>query len=413
MPSSNPALAPPSIRGSLNRRRFLKLAGAGVGAALGAGTLLGACSSSGSETPAANRDPGQESLGTVRVGYLPITDAAPLLVAHANGIFTDNGIDSPEPVLFRSWSGIAEAFQAHKVDVVHLLMPMAIQLRFEQQLPVKVLSWNHTNGSALTVAHDVETVDDLAGQTVAVPFWFSIHNVVLQMLLRDNGLEPVIGTKASAADRTVELVVMGPPDMPPALSNGSVAGYIVADPFNAMAEVSGVGKVLRFTGDVWRDHACCVTVVNEDLVTNEPDVARALAESVAQAQLSLRADATGNAKTLHDAGFLPQPLPAIEAALTHYDHDEYEPTGAIRHPEWGSKRIDYQPYAYPTYTTALIDALRETVVDGNRAFLDDIDPETAHEQLVAVGLARAAIENNGGFEAFGLDGPTRVEEIVT
>jgi ABC-type nitrate/sulfonate/bicarbonate transport system substrate-binding protein len=36
-----------------------------------------------------------------------------------------------------------------------------------------------------------------------------------------------------------------------ALANGSIAGYIVADPFNALAELSGVGKILRFTGDVW------------------------------------------------------------------------------------------------------------------------------------------------------------------
>ena len=397
----------------LPRRRFLQLA-AGTGLAVGAGGLLAACGSDGSpKAEAKGTGTGAKaSHGTLKVGYLPITDAAPLLVAHADGTFADHGIDSPEPTVFRSWSGIAEAFQAKKVDVVHLLMPMVVQLRFDQKLPVKVLSWNHTNGSALTVAPDVDEVTDLAGTTVAVPFWFSIHNVVLQQLFRDQGLTPIIDGSASAADRTVKLVVMGPPDMPPALANGSIAGYIVADPFNAMAEISGVGKILRFTGDVWRDHACCVTVVHEDLITGEPEAAQALVDSVAQAQLALRDDAKGNAKLLHDGGYLPQALPAIERALTHYDTHEYEPLGAIQHPEWGSKRIDYQPYAFPSYTEALISALRETVVDGNRAFLDDIDLGTAHEQLVAVGLAQKAIENNGGFAAFGLDGPTRREDIA-
>ncbi len=397
----------------LDRRHFLQMA-AGAGAMLGAGGLLGACGSSGA-TGTATTAAGTgavKSLGTLKVGYLPITDAAPLLVAHTKGIYTANGIDTPTPTVFRSWSGIAEAFQANKVDVVHLLMPMVVQLRFDQKLPVKVLSWNHTNGSGLTVHPDIDSIDDLAGTTVAVPFWFSIHNVVLQKLFRKAGLKPIIDGSASKANKTVKLVVMGPPDMPPALVNGSISGYIVADPFNAMAEVSGVGKILRFTGDVWRDHACCVTVVNEKLITGEPEIAQALVDSVAQAQLSLREDPKGNAKELHDAGFLPQPLPAIERALSHYDLHEYEPTGAIEHPEWKSKRIDYQPYAYPSYTTELIKSLEQTVVDGDRGFLSKIDLATAHEDLVAVGLAEKAITKNGGFEAFGLKGPERAEVIA-
>ena len=398
---------------SIDRRRFLQLA-AGTGLAVSAGGLLNACGSNASTTKSARSAKASAksiSHGTLKVGYLPITDAAPLLVAHANGIFAKNGIDSPEPTVFRSWSSIAEAFQAGQVDVVHLLMPMVIQLRFAQKQPIKVLSWNHTNGSALTVHPDITTVDDLAGTTVAVPFWFSIHNVVLQQLFRKAGLRAIIDGSASKADKTVKLVVMGPPDMPPALSNGSIAGYIVADPFNAMAEVSGIGKILRFTGDVWRDHACCVTVVHEKLITNEPAAAQALVDSVAQAQLSLRHDPDGNAKTLHSAGYLPQPLPAIERALTHYDLHEYEPTGAIQHPQWKSKRIGYQPYAYPSYTTKLISSLKDTVVDGDRTFLSKIDLATAHEQLVAVGLAEKAVQHNGGFAAFGLTGPIRTEDV--
>lgn len=401
------------------RRDLLRLA-AGAGLALAGAPLLGACGSDDSSsgdtaapgTTAAGGTTTTPSLGTLRIGYLPITDASPLLIAHANGSFASRGIDTPEPTLFRSWPNLVEAFQADQVDVVHLLMPLAVQLRFGLGQGIKVLSWNHTNGSALTVAERVNSVSDLAGGTVAVPFWFSIHNVVVQQLLRANGLTPILGSDPSATDRTVKLVVMPPPDMPPALASGDLAGFIVADPFNALAETSGVGKVLRFTGDVWRDHACCVSVVKEDLVSGQPQAAQALVDALAEAQLTLRNDRIGSARTLSDRGYLPQPLPAIERALTHYDLDEYGPSGAIQHPEWESQRIDFQPFPFPSYTERLITELRTTLVDGDASFLEAIDLSTAHDELVAVGFADTAIERNGGLVAFGLASTSRTETVA-
>jgi NitT/TauT family transport system substrate-binding protein len=88
--------------------------------------------------------------GQLRIGYLPITDAAPLLIAHAAGLYQPGVVSSAKPVLFRSWASLAEAFVTRQVDAVHMLMPTAIQLRFLLGRAVRVLCWNHTNGSALT-----------------------------------------------------------------------------------------------------------------------------------------------------------------------------------------------------------------------------------------------------------------------
>ena len=87
---------------------------------------------------------------TLHIGYLPITDATPLLIAHANGYFKDEGIQSELPIRLRSWSTLAESFLTGKFDVTHLLLPMPIWMRFKNKAPVKVLAWDHTNGSALT-----------------------------------------------------------------------------------------------------------------------------------------------------------------------------------------------------------------------------------------------------------------------
>ncbi|MGL5442261.1 MAG: ABC transporter substrate-binding protein, partial [[Mycobacterium] stephanolepidis] len=175
--------------------------------------------------------------GQLRIGYLPITDAAPLLLAHSAGMYPDGAVSAAKPVLFRSWAALAEAFMARQIDVAHLLMPIAIQLRQVLGHGVRVLGWNHTNGSALTVAPDIEHLEDLAGTQVAIPFWWSIHNIVLQELLRGQGLRPVVRSAASRSRRTVELVVMSPSDMVPALANRSIGGYVVADPFNAIAQI--------------------------------------------------------------------------------------------------------------------------------------------------------------------------------
>lgn len=394
-----------------NRRDFLRFAGT-AGLALAAGpSFLAACG--GDSSPSVTTlDTSGMDLGALRLGYLPITDASPLLVAHANGSLDQAGFRTESPTLFRSWADLVEAFQSGSLDVVHLLMPLAVQLRFGADLPLKVVAWNHTNGSALTVAESVGTIDDLAGKTVAIPFWWSIHNVVLQKLLRANNLEPILEGDASASDRTVKLVVLPPSDMVPALASGSIAGFIVADPFNALAETTGTGKILRFTGDVWRDHACCVTVVSEDFVTTKPQAAQGLVNALAAAQLAISNDRPGAAKTLSEGKYLPQPLPAIERALTHYATPEYVSNGAIKNSDWQSERIGFQPYAYPSYTRELVAALRETRIVGDTAFLADIDDATAHAELVAEGLAQSAIELNGGKERFKIASFERVETIA-
>ncbi|MGH8870747.1 MAG: ABC transporter substrate-binding protein [Acidimicrobiia bacterium] len=390
----------------LTRRELVRSIGlAGAGTIL-APSLLAACVGQ-----TGSRLSGDSVL---RVGYLPITDATPLLVAHGEGFYADEGLDVETPSLLRSWAQVAEAFQSRQVDLVHLLMPMTIQMRFGQNVPLKVVAWNHTGGSALTVANNVESVADLAGTTVAVPFWYSIHNIALQMLFADTGLTAIIDGEPSATDGTVKLVVMAPPDMPPALGNGAIAGYIVADPFNAVAEVNDIGKVLRFTGDMWLDHACCVAVMHEDAIAERPEWAQAAVNALVKAQQFAAVNLDETATLLSEAGgrYLPQPEAAINRALTYYDHDEYGATGAIKHLDWSTPRIGFQPFPYPTYTAELAARLQQTTVDGDRSFLDALDPASVHAELVDESLVRSAIDTVGGPEVFGqAEDLTRTEVI--
>jgi NitT/TauT family transport system substrate-binding protein len=344
--------------------------------------------------------------GALRVGYLPITDAAPLLVAHSAGLYPA-GVVSSRPVLFRSWAALAEAFITRQVDIVHLLMPMAVQLRYTLGGGVRVLGWNHTNGSALTVAPHVRDLSDLAGTQVAIPFWWSIHNIVLQQLLRAHGLRPVLRRSASRADRTVELIVMSPSDMVPALANGSLGGYVVADPFNAVAQIKKIGHIHTFLGDVWRDHACCALVTREDVIAGRPQAVQAVADAVVGAQLRIDADRAAAAAALTGGKYLPQPTPAIALALTYP-----KPPYPLAHPDWQPQRLGFQPFPYPSFTRRLAEAMHDTVVDGDRRFLDRLDPAAVHTELVEDRFVRRSLTTHGGPSAFGLTADlTRTEQV--
>ncbi|OBA63206.1 ABC transporter substrate-binding protein [Mycobacterium sp. 1100029.7] len=345
--------------------------------------------------------------GHLRIGYLPITDAAPLLIAHAAGLYQPGVVSAAKPVLFRSWASLAEAFVTRQVDAVHMLMPTALQLRFLLGSAVRVLSWNHTNGSALTVAPNITDLGQLAGTQVAIPFWWSIHNIILQELLRAHDLVPVVRRSASRSARTVELIVMSPSDMVPALANRSISGYVVADPFNAMAQVRKIGRIHTFLGDVWRDHACCVVLAHQDLIDNRPQAAASLVNSIVLAQQRINTDRAAAATTLSTGSYLPQPVPAIKTALTYRAQDYH-----FAHPDWQPQRLGFQPFPFPSFTRRLVEAMHDTVVDGDRQFLDRLDPATAHAQLVDDTFVRTALTAHGGPESFGLPiDLTRVEQV--
>ena len=389
------------------RRDFLKLSA--VLSAAGAMPLLSSLRARAAAEPDA----------PVRIGYLPITDATPLLVAHNNGLFEAEGIKAERPVLLRSWAQVIEAFISGQVNVIHLLSPMTVWARYGSKVPAKVVAWNHVGGSGLTVAPDITEVKQLGGKTVAIPFWYSIHNVVVQQLFRDNGLEPVSRAAAAAvAANEVNLVVLPPSDMPPALASKRIAGYIVAEPFNALAEELKVGRVQRFTGDVWRNHACCVVFMHEHDLNNRPEWSQKVVNAIVKAQLWTRDHRAEAAQILSKSGanrYTPHAPEVLGRVLTPAadSREQYVQSGAIRHAQWDEQRIDFQPYPFPSYTEELVRRLKDTLIEGDKGFLAALDPQQTARDLVDDRFVRNAIGAVGGLKAFGLpDSFERSEEFA-
>lgn len=387
------------------RRDMLKLAS--LFTVAGAAPLLSAANAR------AQTNPDQP----VKIGYLPITDAAPLLVAHHNGYFKDAGVVAEKPTLFRSWAQLAEAFIAGQTNVVHLLSPMTVWARFGSNVPAKVVAWNHVNGSALTVSPKINSLKDLGGTTVAIPFWYSIHNVVLQDMLRADGLTPVARRVGKVEANEVALVVMAPSDMLPALAAGSISGYIVAEPFNAAAELMGVGKVLRFTGDVWRNHACCTVFMHERDLNGRPQWSQGVVDAIVRAQLWISENRAETAKILsRESGkqYTPHGLSALTKVLAPTGGDEqgYLASRAIRHADWHEQRIGFQPYPYPSYTEELVSRLKNTTVEADRGFLNQLDPAFAAQDLVDDRFVKKSIEAVGGLQKFGVPNDYSRKELI-
>ncbi len=345
----------------------------------------------------------------LRIGYIPITDATPLLVAHANGYFREEGLRVARPVLIRSWSALVESFLTGKINCAHMLLPIPVWMRFNRGVPVKVLAWNHTNGSAVTVAGDsgIRDFSDLAGRQIAVPYWYSMHNIILQLGLRQVGLRPVIRPQsARLATDEVNLFILPPPEMPAALAARKIDGYIVAEPFNALAELKIGARILRFTGDIWQNHPCCVMVMPEELIRRRPAFAQKVVNALVEAQLWATKHPRKTAALLGRDGkrYLPVTRPVLERVFSGYELERYGPGNvpqAITHPQWPVKRIGFQPYPYPSATRFIIDEMRHTVVEGNASFLKNLDTDFAVTDLVDDSFVKKAVVAIGGPGRFG------------
>ncbi len=396
------------MNNTISRRAFLKKSAVSAGA-LG----MSLCPS---KLPA-------KKVPELRVGYLPITDAAPLLIAHAKGYFEEEGLGAEKPIRVRSWSALAESFLSGKFNVTHMLLPMPIWMRFKNRFPVKVLAWDHTNGSAITVRGDSEIKGfaDLGGRHISVPHWYSIHNVILQMGLRKFGLKPVIQPQSAPLDKNeVNLFMLSPSEMPAALAGKKIDGYIVAEPFNAIGEMKIGAKIMRFTGDIWKNHPCCVVVMKEQMSRSQPVFTQKVVNAIVRAQLWIIDNPQKTAWILSRQGkrYLPVSQDVLSKALTGYklsDYGEGHVPQAIQHPDWTIGRIGFQPYPYPSATRFIVQEMQHTLMEGEASFLKELSPHIAAKELVDDTYVKRSIKLLGGpkkFNSIDIEHPWEREEII-
>ena len=163
---------------------------------------------------------------------------------------------------FGSWAELSDAVNTGQIDGASMLIELAMKSK-EQGIDLKTVALGHRDGNVVVVSKDITQVADLKGKTFAILHRLSTHNVLLYKMLKENGL--------TVSDLNV--VELPPPEMPAALSEGRISGYIVAEPFGAKSIATGNGKVLFESQELWNDSVCCSLVLRNDFIKNNPTVA--------------------------------------------------------------------------------------------------------------------------------------------
>lgn len=152
-------------------------------------------------------------------------------------------------------------FASNDADVGLLGAPPAITKHLNAGVPVTIIGQVNEIGSALVVAKNVNRFSDLVGKTVATPGHSSIQFFLLLNYAEKQGVD--IG-KINVTD-------LPPPDMRPAMLKGDIAGFIAWEPFPAEATVTGFGKILATSQDIWPNHLDCVVVASKKIEQSNPD----------------------------------------------------------------------------------------------------------------------------------------------
>jgi ABC-type nitrate/sulfonate/bicarbonate transport system substrate-binding protein len=221
---------------------------------------------------------------SLRIGYLALTDAAPLLVADEMGFFARYGL---RVVLSEesAWAAVRDKLALGALDGAHLLGPMPIALAsglggVSARLSVGAGIGCNGNTIALSPALADEAGVDAEGPAVpltsgafaaalraraasgrppvrlAAVYPFSSHNYLLRHWLALGGLDP---------DRDVQLTVVPPARAARALAKEEIDGFCAGEPWGSHAAIIGAGRVALATGDIWPDHPEKVLAFREGL----------------------------------------------------------------------------------------------------------------------------------------------------
>lgn len=251
----------------------------------------------------------------LKVGFIPITCATPIIMAHPMGFYQRHGLNV-EVIRTAGWAVIRDRAIAREFDAAHMLSPMPVAMSLgvgvAQPIPFAVAAIENINGQAITLAtkhREKRNPRDWKGFRFGVPFDFSMHNYLLRHYLAENGVDP---------DQDVQIRSVPPPEMVANLRAGNIDGYLGPDPFNQRAVFDGVGYIHLLTKDLWEGHPCCAFAVPRGMITDTPNTFAALMRAIVEATAySQKAENRREvAAAISGQNYLNQPETVVNQVLT-------------------------------------------------------------------------------------------------
>lgn len=327
------------------RRQFLR--------AVGAGTAMAAVSTVfplGFAKEVFAESPGPLEKTKLSVGFIPITCATPIIMAHPLGYYAKYGLDV-EVVKTAGWAVVRDKSLAKEYDAAHMLSPMPLAITIgagSNPIPWTMPAVENINGQAITLAlkhKDKRNPADWKGFKFAVPFDYSMHNYLLRYYLAENGLDP---------DRDVQIRAVPPPEMVANLRADNIDGFLAPDPVNQRAVYDGVGFIHLLSKEIWDGHPCCAFAASREFVTTMPNTYQALLKAILDATAYARE--AGNRKeiaaAIAPANYLNQPVTVVEQVLTGTFADGLG--NIVRDPN----RIDFDPFPYESFAVWILTQMK-------------------------------------------------------
>ncbi|MFE8071050.1 CmpA/NrtA family ABC transporter substrate-binding protein [Marinobacteraceae bacterium S3BR75-40.1] len=234
----------------------------------------------------------------VRLGFVRLLDAAPLMVARECGFFAEEGLNvtlMPEV----SWATLRDKVTVGLLDGAHMLAPMAFAIALglgAPREPLKVPLVLSRNGNGITLSselakavdrqcssrHPGATAQALAREAArtgrplrfAVVYAWSSHYLQLRDWLAAGGLHP---------GQQVELVTVPPTKMVESLRRGDIDGCCVGEPWNSLAETAGIGRLVVSGHDLWPNSAEKVLGLRQAWVDDNPQQTAGLIRAILKA----------------------------------------------------------------------------------------------------------------------------------
>ncbi|MGX1786447.1 CmpA/NrtA family ABC transporter substrate-binding protein [Bosea sp. NPDC055332] len=276
-----------------SRRDFLNLTGA---AAVAAAAKLSFPSGAFAQTA------GPEIKGT-RLGYIALTDAAPLVIAKEKGLFAKYGLPDMDIAKQASWGAtrdnMALGFKNNGIDGGHILRPKTHLystgkvMQNGQPLPMYTLLNLNQDGQAISVSNEYKDLNvqkdasplkqaferkKAAGKelTAAMTFPGGTHDLWIRYWLAAGGIDP---------DSEIKVIVVPPPQMVANMKVGTMDCFCVGEPWNEQLVNQNIGYTALTTGELWFRHPEKILGMRADFVDANPKATQAILMAVMEAQM--------------------------------------------------------------------------------------------------------------------------------
>ncbi|KAF0183393.1 MAG: ABC transporter substrate-binding protein [Hyphomonadaceae bacterium] len=285
----------------------------------------------------------------LRIGYTPLCDCAPLVVALELGLFAEHGLDVR---LERqsSWATSRDLLRIGALDAAHMLAPTPIATWMEagerNVIAPMALSLNgNTIALACGLFAEIEEIDPAAGETplaaaralgalmrkrartdgrplrFAAVFAESNHHLDLRRWLAAGGVE---------VGRDVRIGIVPPGEMEQFLNRGLIDGFCVGEPWGSLAVSRGVGRIVASSYDLWSNRIEKVLGVGSQFAAENPRTVDAMLQALIRA--AQWADPPENraaiASLLVHGGYVDAPIEVVRRGLT--GRVQYAPDGPTR-----------------------------------------------------------------------------------